>query len=101
MPSYLTTALALAFAFVSFSSSAAAVTCAVCPSTIFYQGQTRTLTTTREDTGNTIQCSFNTPAISGFSPACLYGNVNGALTFTNTSPNACPGTATLVSKTSC
>ncbi|KAF8902891.1 hypothetical protein CPB84DRAFT_816935 [Gymnopilus junonius] len=63
---------AIGLAVSAFSTGAAAITCAVCPSSIVFEGLTRTLTTTREDTGNTIQCAYNTPATSGFSPACLY-----------------------------
>ncbi|KAF7331049.1 hypothetical protein MVEN_02445200 [Mycena venus] len=107
MPSYLTSALALALVAVSFSSSAAAVSCGVCAPSIFYQGLTRTLTTQMEDTGNTVQCNYDTPPISGKNPACLYRNVDGVLTFTNTGvlltdlPGACSSTIPVVQKTSC
>ncbi|KAF8173813.1 hypothetical protein K438DRAFT_1850072 [Mycena galopus ATCC 62051] len=107
MPSYATSALALAFIAVSFSSSAAAVSCGVCAPSIFYQGLTRTLTLAMQDTGNAVQCNYDTPAIAGKNPACLYQNVNGVLTFTNTGasltslPGACLATIPVVQKTSC
>jgi hypothetical protein len=50
-------------AIVLLTSSAAAapapapgVLCAVCPSTIVFEGLTRTLTLIREEEGNTLQC---------------------------------------------
>ncbi|KAJ7226625.1 hypothetical protein B0H12DRAFT_240620 [Mycena haematopus] len=107
MHSYLTSALALALIAVSFSSSAAAVSCGVCPTSIFYQGLTRTLTLAMQDTGNAVQCNFDTPAIAGKNPACVYRNVDGVLTITNTGPTigslpgACPTTVAVVQKTSC
>ncbi|KIK62744.1 hypothetical protein GYMLUDRAFT_260008 [Collybiopsis luxurians FD-317 M1] len=82
--------------------SAQAITCVVCPPTIVYAGVTRTLTLAKEDTGNTIQCSYDTPAISGFSPYCYYSNVNGGLILSNTGgscPN--PGPTTAQSGSSC
>ncbi|PPQ65447.1 hypothetical protein CVT26_000099 [Gymnopilus dilepis] len=79
-----TTLAALALSIVSFTSGVAAVSCAVCAPTIFFDGLTRTLTLSREEESNTLQCNYDTPAISGFSPACLYQNVNGQLIFTNT-----------------
>ncbi|KAJ6579567.1 hypothetical protein DFH09DRAFT_1146921 [Mycena vulgaris] len=100
MPSRLTSALALTV--LAFSSGAAAVSCGVCAPTIFFQGLTRTLTNTREDTGNTFQCTYASPPISGLAPACLYRNIDGVLTFTNTGtlPGACPSVQ-LVQKTAC
>ncbi|KAJ7499923.1 hypothetical protein FB451DRAFT_47497 [Mycena latifolia] len=103
MLSRLSTALALAV--VSFSAGTAAINCGVCNSTIFYSGLTRTLTLMREEGGNTVQCNYDTPAISGFSPGCLYRNVDGVLTFTNTGatltslPGACPSVIPLITKT--
>ncbi|KAJ6579677.1 hypothetical protein DFH09DRAFT_1147240 [Mycena vulgaris] len=117
------TSLAIALTVVSFSGGAAAVSCGVCSPTIFYSGLTRNLTLTREEGSNTVQCNYDTPPISGFSPGCLYRvpfvnssnmetiftspqNVDGALIFTNTGPTltslpgACPS-ITLVTKTSC
>ncbi|KAJ7676156.1 hypothetical protein B0H17DRAFT_128565 [Mycena rosella] len=98
---------ALAFVVVSFTASTAAVSCGVCAPTIFYSGLNRTLTLMREEGSNTVQCNYDTPAIAGFSPGCLYRvNVDGVLTFTNTGPTltslpgACPSIQ-LVTKTSC
>ncbi|KAJ7099848.1 hypothetical protein C8R43DRAFT_1114755 [Mycena crocata] len=102
-----TTALALALTTVSFSNSATAVNCGVCGPTIFFRSLTRTLTLMREEGSNTVQCNYDTPAISGFSPACLYRNVDGVLIFTNTGPTltslpgACPATIPLIQKTLC
>ncbi|GLB40981.1 hypothetical protein LshimejAT787_0901960 [Lyophyllum shimeji] len=75
--------LALALSVAAFCGSAAAVNCAVCPSSIFYAGLTRTLTNTLKSTG-TLQCNYDSPPISGFSPYCLYSNLDGALVLTNT-----------------
>ncbi|KAJ7828386.1 hypothetical protein B0H14DRAFT_2812258, partial [Mycena olivaceomarginata] len=75
MPSRLITAAALAL--ISFSTGAAAVSCGVCAPTIVYAGLNRTLTLQREEGSNTVQCNYDTPAISGFSPGCLYRNVDG------------------------
>ncbi|KAJ7661380.1 hypothetical protein DFH06DRAFT_1467056 [Mycena polygramma] len=105
MPSRLTTAVTLAL--LSFSAGAAAANCGVCSPTIVYAGLTRTLTLQREEGSNTVQCNYDTPPISGFSPACLYQNVNGVLIFTNTGPTltslpgACPSVIPLVTKTVC
>ncbi|KDR68179.1 hypothetical protein GALMADRAFT_215891 [Galerina marginata CBS 339.88] len=49
-----TTALILSAIY--FATGAAAVSCAVCAPTIFYAGLTRTLTLSREEGGNTVQC---------------------------------------------
>ncbi|KAJ7124437.1 hypothetical protein C8R44DRAFT_875473 [Mycena epipterygia] len=98
------TTLALAL---TFSAGAAAVSCGVCSPTIVYAGLTRNLTLSREEGSNTVQCNYDTPAISGFSPGCLYRNVDGVVTFTNTGPTltslpgACPNPIKLVTKTSC
>ncbi|KAJ7123196.1 hypothetical protein C8R44DRAFT_785522 [Mycena epipterygia] len=101
MFSRLTSTLALALTLISLSSGAAAVSCGVCAPTIFFEGLTRTLTNTRQDTDNTFQCTYATPAISGLAPACVYRNIDGGLTFTNTgSPGACPSVQ-LVQKTAC
>ncbi|KAJ7062858.1 hypothetical protein C8F01DRAFT_1135462 [Mycena amicta] len=105
MFSRLTIAVALAVA--SVIPSAAAVSCGVCASSIFYQGLTRTLTLQWETSGNTVQCNYDTPSIPDKSPACVYRNVDGVLTITNTGPTigslpgACPTTVSLVQKTSC
>lgn len=58
MSSRLTSALALALTLISLSSGAAAVSCGVCAPTIFFEGLTRTLTNTRQDTDNTFQCTY-------------------------------------------
>ncbi|KAJ7848926.1 hypothetical protein B0H14DRAFT_3867046 [Mycena olivaceomarginata] len=105
MPSRLITAAALAL--ISFSTGAAAVSCGVCAPTIVYAGLNRTLTLQREEGSNTVQCNYDTPAISGFSPGCLYRNVDGVVIFTNTGPTltslpgACPATIPRVTKTVC
>ncbi|KAF8902932.1 hypothetical protein CPB84DRAFT_821562 [Gymnopilus junonius] len=97
----------LALSIISFSSNAAAASCAVCAPTIVFDGLTRTLTLSREEEDNTLQCNYDTPPIEGFSPGCLYLNVDGQLIFTNTAgslfslPGACPSTLPLVEKTSC
>ncbi|CAK5276000.1 unnamed protein product [Mycena citricolor] len=83
-----------------FASGVSAVPCAVCPSSIVFRGVVRTLTTVRQDSGNTVQCSFNTPPIAGFSPACVFTNSFGTLTFDNTG-GSCPSTTTLTTKSSC
>ncbi|KAJ7886180.1 hypothetical protein B0H14DRAFT_3431391 [Mycena olivaceomarginata] len=107
MPSYLTSALTLALIAVSFSSSAAAVSCGVCAGSIFYQGLTRTLTVASQDTGNAVQCNYDTPPISGKNPNCVYTNVGGVLTITNTGafigdlPGACPTSIPVVQKSFC
>ncbi|KAJ6544247.1 hypothetical protein B0H19DRAFT_1380546 [Mycena capillaripes] len=107
MPSYLASAFAFVLITVSFSSSATAVSCGVCASSIFFQGQTRTLTVTLQDSGNAVQCDYLNPPISGLAPTCTYRNVDGVLTFTNTGPTlfslpgACPSTIPLIQKTSC
>ncbi|KAH9475996.1 hypothetical protein JR316_0011563 [Psilocybe cubensis] len=118
-----TTAAAALLTALSLATGAAAVTCAVCAPTITFSGVVRTLTLVRQESGNTVQCNYDTPAIPGFSPGCLYGvstrllkmfgngtgkvnvyldlqNVNGALIFTNAG-TACPSTIPLVTKTSC
>ncbi|KAJ7075726.1 hypothetical protein B0H15DRAFT_649753 [Mycena belliarum] len=105
MFSHLTTAIVLAVVY--FSASTSAVSCGVCNATIFFSGLTRTLTLMREEGSNTVQCNYDTPAISGFSPACLYRNVDGVLIFTNTGPTltslpgACPSKIPLITKTTC
>ncbi|KAF9063846.1 hypothetical protein BDP27DRAFT_1451079 [Rhodocollybia butyracea] len=83
--------LALAGAAILFCASAVptsdsqqTATCAVCPSSIVFEGQTRTLTLAEEETGNIIQCNYDTPAISGLNPFCVYNNIGGALVFSNT-----------------
>ncbi|KAJ7197003.1 hypothetical protein GGX14DRAFT_671543 [Mycena pura] len=107
MFSRLSTSVALALAIVSFAPSVSAVSCAVCPASIFYQGLTRTLTLPQQTSGNTLQCNFDTPAISGFNPACVYRNVDGVLIITDTAgsigalPGACPTSVPVVQKTSC
>ncbi|KAJ7740639.1 hypothetical protein B0H16DRAFT_1464862 [Mycena metata] len=100
MPSYLTGALALALVAISFSSSAAAVSCAVCGPSIFFEGLTRTLTSTRQDSGNAAQCNYDTPPIAGIAPACVYPNVNGQLTVTNAG-SACPLSVPVVQEAAC
>ncbi|KAG5723013.1 hypothetical protein E4T56_gene8804 [Termitomyces sp. T112] len=76
-----------------------AITCAVCPSSIVYAGLTRRLTLTRYSSSlGTVQCNFDSPPISGFSPYCIYRNVDGSLYFTNTG-GACPASTTLVTET--
>ncbi|KAJ6544366.1 hypothetical protein B0H19DRAFT_1267642 [Mycena capillaripes] len=92
----LTIALALAL----FSTSAAAANCGVCSPTILYSGVTRTLTLQREEGGNTVQCNYDSPPITGFSPGCLYRNVDGVRTFTNAG-EACPAKINTVVKTVC
>ncbi|KAG6820337.1 hypothetical protein H0H93_001997 [Arthromyces matolae] len=78
----------------------AVVPCAVCPASIFYGGLTRTLTLAFESSVvGYIQCNYDTPAISGFNPYCVYTNLNGALYGSNTN-GACPTTATLTTETS-
>ncbi|KAJ7174447.1 hypothetical protein C8R46DRAFT_1080933, partial [Mycena filopes] len=96
--SRLSTALALAFVVISFSSSTVAVSCGVCGPSIFFQGLTRTLTSTRQDTGNAVY--YDTPPISGIAPACVYSNVNGGLLVTNAG-GACPSTVVVVQEASC
>ncbi|KAJ7166102.1 hypothetical protein C8R46DRAFT_1097082, partial [Mycena filopes] len=99
-------AAVVALTVIAFSSNAAAVTCGVCSPSIFFKGLTRTLTLQWEEGSNTVQCNYDTPPISGMSPACLYRNVDGAVIFTNTGatltslPGACPAIQ-LVQKTSC
>ncbi|GLB40982.1 hypothetical protein LshimejAT787_0901970 [Lyophyllum shimeji] len=100
------TTVALALTIASLSGSGAAVFCAVCPPTIFYQGLTRTLTLTKYTaSAGTVQCNYDTPAIPGKSPGCLYRNLDGQVTFTNTGatlsslPGACPNPATVITKT--
>ncbi|KAJ8093967.1 hypothetical protein PM082_009851 [Marasmius tenuissimus] len=66
--------------------------CARCTDTIVYAGLTRTRTLIRQSsvsTLNTVQCNYDSPAISGFSPYCVYNNLNGSLFATNTG-GACP-----------
>ncbi|KAK7676848.1 hypothetical protein QCA50_011497 [Cerrena zonata] len=70
-----------------------ALTCAVCPPTIFFEGQTRFLTLAKEEESNTLMCDDDRPMIRGLNPFCLYANL-GSLIFTNTG-GACPGTPTL------
>ncbi|KAF8066697.1 hypothetical protein FPV67DRAFT_1496002 [Lyophyllum atratum] len=92
---------ALALSVASLFGSAAAVTCAVCPSSIFYAGLTRSLTfTLQSGGGSTVQCNYGSPPISGFSPYCLYGNSNGALILTNTG-GSCPSPVSLTSRITC
>ncbi|KAK7690097.1 hypothetical protein QCA50_006743 [Cerrena zonata] len=83
----------------SASPAPAVTSCAKCAPTIVFGGVTRTLTLAREEEMNTLQCNYDLPAISGFSPACLYANVNGALLFTNAG-SSCPSVATIVTQTS-
>ncbi|KAJ7250369.1 hypothetical protein C8J57DRAFT_1355452 [Mycena rebaudengoi] len=115
---------ALALTAISLAAGASAVNCGVCAPSIVYAGLVRTLTLQREEGSNTVQCNYDTPPISGFSPACLYRvyslrlqytprilnypqNVDGHIIFTNTGPTltslpgACPAVLTLVSKPSC
>ncbi|KAF4611168.1 hypothetical protein D9613_007344 [Agrocybe pediades] len=103
----LRTTIALIALSLSLVTPSVAVSCGVCAPSIFFQGQTRKLTLQREEGSNTVQCNYDTPAISGFSPGCLYRNVDGVLIFTNTGatltslPGACPATIPLVTKTPC
>ncbi|KAI0344138.1 hypothetical protein BDW22DRAFT_1133000 [Trametopsis cervina] len=94
-PLTLTVALALA---ATYATAAPAIVCAVCPSTIFFSGQTRKLTLSREESGD-LQCNYDTPAISGFSPTCLYANNGGILLETNAG-TACPSVAATKTETS-
>ncbi|KAI0095292.1 hypothetical protein BDY19DRAFT_917159 [Irpex rosettiformis] len=92
-----TVPLALAIAALLGGTTASptpALTCVSCPPSIVFEGVTRTLTLSREETGNTLQCNYDTPAISGFSPGCLYSNNGGTLIFSNTG-GACPNPATV------
>ncbi|PPQ80520.1 hypothetical protein CVT25_001550 [Psilocybe cyanescens] len=63
---------ALIVSVLHFATGAAAVSCAVCAPSITFQGAVRTLTLNRQESGNTVQCNYDTPAIPGFSPGCLY-----------------------------
>ncbi|KAJ7165892.1 hypothetical protein C8R46DRAFT_1096501, partial [Mycena filopes] len=100
--SRLSTVVALALVVVSFSSSTVAVSCGVCGPSIFFQGLTRRLTSTRQDTGNAVQCNYETPPISGIAPACVYSNVNGGLLILVTNAGgACPSTVAVVQEASC
>ncbi|KAF7301026.1 hypothetical protein MIND_00666400 [Mycena indigotica] len=100
-------ALFATVAAVSLIPGVTAVSCGVCAPSIFYQGLTRTLTLQWQTSGNTVQCNYDTPAIPNKSPACVYRNVDGVLTITNTGPTigslpgACPTSVPLVQKTSC
>ncbi|KAJ8081278.1 hypothetical protein PM082_007111 [Marasmius tenuissimus] len=78
----------------SLASAVAAKNCAKCASTIFYSGQTRSLTSQLQSSG-TAQCNYGSPIISGFNPYCLYNNNDGSLVLTNTG-GACPSFATVV-----
>ncbi|KAJ7618599.1 hypothetical protein FB45DRAFT_932003 [Roridomyces roridus] len=101
MPSRLATIVAFALSLVSGTN--ALVNCGVCAKSIVYAGQTRTLSLGEtENPGNYLQCNYDTPAIQGFNPYCVYQNVNGAFVFTNTGSGtgACPS-ITLLQKTSC
>ncbi|KAG7086209.1 hypothetical protein E1B28_002173 [Marasmius oreades] len=83
---------ALTIAVLSGLSVADAKVCARCADTIVYSFQTRQLTLVRQSsvsTLNTVQCNYDSPSISGFSPYCVYNNINGSLYFTNTG-SACP-----------
>ncbi|KAE9393730.1 hypothetical protein BT96DRAFT_943681 [Gymnopus androsaceus JB14] len=99
----------------------AQITCAVCPSTIFYAGLTRRLTSSKEaispTLGSTDQCNYDASGIS-ISPYCLYRacvivatvsklatnillqNPDGELLLSNAG-GACPTFATLVSRATC
>ncbi|KAF9549175.1 hypothetical protein CPC08DRAFT_769127 [Agrocybe pediades] len=68
-------------------------TCAVCPSSITFVF-TQTLTLSRIETGNIIQCNYDNPPISGFSPTCVYDFTSGELIFENAT---CPSQAPLES----
>ncbi|KAJ7240002.1 hypothetical protein C8J57DRAFT_1371948 [Mycena rebaudengoi] len=91
---------ALALTAISLAAGASAVNCGVCAPSIVYAGLVRTLTLQREEGSNTVQCNYDTPPISGFSPACLYRytprilnypqNVDGHIIFTNTGPTPDP-----------
>ncbi|KAJ7661389.1 hypothetical protein DFH06DRAFT_1192192 [Mycena polygramma] len=99
--------LSLAFALVAFPTGALAVNCGVCSPTIVYAGLTRKLTLQRYEEYNTVQCNYDTPPIAGKSPGCLYRNIDGVLTFTNTGatlqslPGACPSPIQVVSEAFC
>ncbi|KAJ7136081.1 hypothetical protein C8R44DRAFT_869765 [Mycena epipterygia] len=101
MFSRLTSALTLALTLISLSSGAAAVSCGVCAPTIFLEGLTRTLTNTRQGSGNTFQCTYAAPPISGLVPVCVYWNNNGTFTFTNTGSSGTCTPVQLVQKTVC
>ncbi|KAJ4467076.1 hypothetical protein J3R30DRAFT_3741541 [Lentinula aciculospora] len=77
------------------ADSQQATICAVCSKTIAYAGLTRTLTLAKEEESNTLQCNYDTPAIAGFNPACLYANIGGDLIFSNAG-SACPNPASTV-----
>ncbi|KAJ7499922.1 hypothetical protein FB451DRAFT_1206976, partial [Mycena latifolia] len=98
MLSRITTTLALIL--VSFSASATAVSCGVCSPTIFFIGVTLSLTVATQDSGNAVQCNYDNPPISGFNPNCVYRNVDGILTLSNTG-GACPSSIQVVQKSFC
>ncbi|KAJ6579678.1 hypothetical protein DFH09DRAFT_1147242 [Mycena vulgaris] len=84
----------------SFSTGAAAVSCGVCSPSIVFNGVILSLTVATQDTGNAVQCNYDTPPISGFNPNCVYGNVSGALIISNIG-GACPSSIQVVQKTFC
>ncbi|KAF9261831.1 hypothetical protein L218DRAFT_474445 [Marasmius fiardii PR-910] len=64
----------------ALSVADAAKICARCSNTIVYSGLTRKLTLVRQSsvsTLNTVQCNYDSPSISGFSPYCVYNNIDG------------------------
>ncbi|KAF4616797.1 hypothetical protein D9613_008252 [Agrocybe pediades] len=77
----------------SLTLSAALASCPSCPSTITEFGTTYKLTLSREEAGNILQCNYDNPPISGFSPYCVYQNPAGQLIFSNV---ACPSQAPLI-----
>ncbi|KAK1225941.1 hypothetical protein PQX77_011097 [Marasmius sp. AFHP31] len=86
------------FVLLSLAALATAVSaknCAKCASTIFYSGQTRSLTFQLQSSSGTAQCNYDSPPISGFSPYCLYNNNDGSLILSNTG-GACPSFVTIV-----
>ncbi|KAG6822508.1 hypothetical protein H0H92_013588 [Tricholoma furcatifolium] len=89
----LSTAVALSIVALFCGNAAADLVCPVCPASIVYEAETRTLTgilyTASE---GVVQCDYDTPLISGFNPYCLYYNT-GALYITNTG-GSCPSTCT-------
>lgn len=106
-------AIALALSILSGCNSAAAGiphNCAECPPTIVYRSLTRTVTPTQISM-NSVECMYTEPptGISGIIPYCVYRNIDGVLTLTNTGPatnplqmpGACPTAAAVVQKTTC
>ncbi|KAJ7499914.1 hypothetical protein FB451DRAFT_1206970 [Mycena latifolia] len=94
MLSRLSTAVGLAL--VSFSASAAAVTCGECSPTMFFDNFNRTLVLQRVEEGNAVQCDYSSQGLTNVIPYCLYRNIDGVLLITNTGPTitslpgACP-----------